>query len=95
MKSVELNQKKKKLYSGVKPSPPPKKKKKKNQQIKLKVVIKPVTLYRLAQKKTERHTSHNMWMQELVSVYEVTSPEKHDTEISNVGSVVRFLWHIL
>ena len=30
----------------------------------------------------------------LVSVYEVTSPEKNDTKISNFGSVVCFLGHI-
>ena len=29
------------------------------------------------------------------SVYEVTSPEKHNTKISNFGSVVCFLVHIL
>ena len=43
---------------------------------------------------TERDTSHNMWMQCLVSVYEVTS-ERNDTKISNFGSVVCFLGHIL
>ena len=31
----------------------------------------------------------------MVSVYEVTSPEKNDTKISKFGSVVCFLWHIL
>ena len=39
-----------------------------------------------------------MWMQLLVSlsVDEVTSPEKkNDTNISDFGSVVCFLWHIL
>ena len=40
-------------------------------------------------------SSHNMWMQLLVSVYEVTSPEKNDTKISNFGSVIYFLGHIL
>ena len=51
-------------------------------------------LYRVPQK-TEWHTSHNVWMQYLVSVYEVTSPEKNHTKISNFGSVVCFLGHIL
>ena len=41
--------------------------------------------------KTERDTSYNMWMQQLVSVYEVISPEKRDTKINNFGSVVYFL----
>ena len=45
--------------------------------------------------KTERDTSHNMWKQKLVSVYEVTSPEKNDTKIRNFGSVICFLGHIL
>ena len=36
-----------------------------------------------------------MWMQKLVSVYEVTFSEKNDTKISNFGSVVCFLEHIL
>ena len=49
----------------------------------------------MAQKKIERDTSHNMWMQKLVSVYEVSSPEKNDTKISNFGSVVCILGHIL
>ena len=31
----------------------------------------------------------------MVSVYEVSSPEKNDTKISNFGSVVCFLGHIL
>ena len=31
----------------------------------------------------------------MVSVYEVTSPEKNDTKINNFGSVVYFLGHIL
>ena len=52
-----------------------------------------LSIYRVAHK-TVRHTSHNMWMQQLVSVYEVTSPEKNDTKISNFGSVVCFLGHI-
>ena len=43
----------------------------------------------------ERHTSHNMWMQYLVSVYEVTSPEKNDTKINNFGLAVCLLGHIL
>ena len=44
-------------------------------------------LYRAqTKKKTERHTSRNMWMQ-----YEVTSPEQNDTKIINFGSVVCFL----
>ena len=44
---------------------------------------------------TVRHTSHNMWMHyKLVSVDEVSS-EKNDSTISNFGSVVCFLWHIL
>ena len=34
-------------------------------------------------------------MQELVSVDGASSPEKNDTKISNFGSVVCFLWHIL
>ena len=42
----------------------------------------------------ERDTSHNMWMQQLVSVYEVTSLENNDTKISNFGSIVCFLGHI-
>ena len=45
--------------------------------------------------KQQRDTSHNMWMQSMVSVYEVTSPEKNDTKISHFGSVVCFLGHIL
>ena len=45
--------------------------------------------------KTELHTSHNTLMQKVASVYEVTSPEKNDTKITNYGSVVRFLGHIL
>ena len=36
-----------------------------------------------------------MRMQYLVSVYEVTSPEKIDTKIKKIGSVVCFLGHIL
>ena len=40
--------------------------------------------------KMERDTSHNVWMQYLISVCEVTSPEKNDTQISNFGSVVVF-----
>ena len=36
-----------------------------------------------------------MWMQYLVSVYEVNPPEKNDTKTSNFGSVVCFLGHIL
>ena len=39
--------------------------------------------------------SHNMWMQEMVSVGEVSSPEKNYTKISNFGVVVCFLGHIL
>ena len=40
----------------------------------------------------ERDTSYSMWMQYLVSVYmyEVTSPEKNYTKISNFGWVVCF-----
>ena len=30
-----------------------------------------------------------------ISMYEVTSPEKNDTKINNLGSVVYFLGHIL
>ena len=37
---------------------------------------------------------HNI-MQQLVSVYEATSPETNDTKISNFGSVVCFLGHTL
>ena len=43
----------------------------------------------------ERDTSHDMWIQYLVSVYEVTSLEKNYTKISNSGSVLYFLWHNL
>ena len=42
-------------------------------------------VYRVAQKKTEQHTS----------VYEVIAPEKNDTKISNFGSVVCCLGLIL
>ena len=54
-------------------------------------------LYRGAKKKPEQDTFHNMSMQLLVSVFEVhvTSDEKNDTKISNFGSVVYFLGHIL
>ena len=54
----------------------------------------PQTIYRVAKKnKSERQTSHNMWMQSLVSVYEVY--EKNYTKIYNFGSIVSFLGHIL
>ena len=53
-----------------------------------------ITLIQGGPEKTKRHTSHNMWKQLLVSKFEVTS-EKNDTKISNFGSVVCFLGHIL
>ena len=43
--------------------------------------------------KMELHTSKIIGMQYLVSVYEVTSPEKNDTKIP--GSVVCFLENVL
>ena len=43
--------------------------------------------------KMEQHTSHNMWMQWLLSVDEVSSED--NTKISNFGSVVCCAWHIL
>ena len=43
----------------------------------------------------ERQTSRNMWMQLLVSVYGVNSPEKNDPKITNFGLVVNFLGNIL
>ena len=43
--------------------------------------------------KTEQHIAHNMWMQQLVSVDEVSSPENN--KITNFGSVVSDVGHIL
>ena len=51
-------------------------------------------LYRVAQEK-RNGIPRNTFMQYLILVYEVTSPEKNDTKISSLGSGVYFLGHIL
>ena len=48
--------------------------------------------------KMERHTSQFPQYADaitILSAYGLTSPEKNDTKITNVGSVVCFLGHIL